>query len=105
MSTAIDELPHCRNDREMMAENDPRHRNFLEIYLSVKWFQDVTNALFKSCENIVKIVKIDPVKITMWRYLVLQIWEQQKQLLRKQALTQISGLVFYYNECVVCVLF
>ena len=28
------------------------------------------------------------VKITMWRCLVLQIWEQQKQLLRKQRVIQ-----------------
>ena len=29
-------------------------------------------------------IRFDLVKITMWRCLVLQIWEQQKQLLRKQ---------------------
>ena len=33
-------------------------------------------------------IKFDLVKITMWRCLVLQIWEQQKQLLRKQRVIQ-----------------
>ena len=31
-----------------------------------------------------KSIRLDLVKITRWRCLVLQIWEQQKQLLRKQ---------------------
>ena len=29
-------------------------------------------------------IRLHPVKMTMWRYLVLQIWEQQKKLLQKQ---------------------
>ena len=29
-------------------------------------------------------IRFDVVKITMWRCLILQIWEQQKQLLRNQ---------------------
>ena len=33
-------------------------------------------------------IRFDLVKITMWRCLVLQIWEQQKQLLRKQRVIQ-----------------
>ena len=33
-------------------------------------------------------IRFDLVKITMWRFLVLQIWEQQKQLLRKQRVIQ-----------------
>ena len=33
-------------------------------------------------------IKFDLLKITMWRCLVLQIWEQQKQLLRKQRVIQ-----------------
>ena len=33
-------------------------------------------------------IGFDLVKITMWRCLVLQIWEQQKQLLRKQRVIQ-----------------
>ena len=31
-----------------------------------------------------ELIRFDPVKITMRRCLVLQIWEQQKQLLQKQ---------------------
>ena len=34
-------------------------------------------------------IKFDLVKISMWRCLVLQIWEQQKQLLRKQRVIQL----------------
>ena len=41
-------------------------------------------------------IRFDLVKITMWRCLVLQIWEQQKQLIRKQRvilLVQIKALI------------
>ena len=34
-------------------------------------------------------IRFDLVKITMWRCLILQIWEQQKQLLRKQRVIQL----------------
>ena len=34
-------------------------------------------------------IRFDLVKITMWRCLVLQIWEQQKQLLQKQRVIQL----------------
>ena len=37
-------------------------------------------------------IRFDLVKITMWRCLVLQIWEQQKQLLRKQRVIQPDNL-------------
>ena len=33
-------------------------------------------------------IRFDLVKIAMWRCLILQIWEQQKQLLRKQRVIQ-----------------
>ena len=33
-------------------------------------------------------IRFDLVEITIWRCLVLQIWEQQKQLLRKQRVIQ-----------------
>ena len=33
-------------------------------------------------------IRFDLVTITMWRCLVLQIWEQQKQLQRKQRVIQ-----------------
>ena len=33
-------------------------------------------------------IRFDLVKITMWRCVVLQIWEQQKQLLRNQRVIQ-----------------
>ena len=36
-----------------------------------------------------ELIRFDPVKMTMWRCLVLQIWEEQKQLLRKQRGSQI----------------
>ena len=35
-------------------------------------------------------IRFDLVKITMWRCLVLQIWEQQKQLLLKQRVIQLT---------------
>ena len=34
-------------------------------------------------------IRFDLVKITMWRCLILHIWEQQKQLLRNQRVIQI----------------
>ena len=34
-------------------------------------------------------ITFDHEKITMWRCLFLQIWEQQKQLLRKQRVIQL----------------
>ena len=34
-------------------------------------------------------IRFDLVEINMWRCLVLQIWEQQKQLLRKQRVIQL----------------
>ena len=37
-------------------------------------------------------IRFDLVKITMWRCLVLQIWEQRKQLLRKQRVIQLAIL-------------
>ena len=33
-------------------------------------------------------IRFDLVKITIWRCLILQIWEQQKQLLRNQRVIQ-----------------
>ena len=45
-------------------------------------------------------IRFDLVKITMWRCLVLQIWEQQKQLLRKQRVIQLSAtIVFTKDSC------
>ena len=38
-------------------------------------------------------IRFDLVKITMWRCLVLQIWEQQKQLLRKQRVIQLLTII------------
>ena len=35
-----------------------------------------------------ELIRFDPVKITMWRILVLQILEQQKQLLLQQTCNQ-----------------
>ena len=35
-------------------------------------------------------IRFDLVKITMWRCLVLQIWEQENQLLRKQRVIQLQ---------------
>ena len=37
-------------------------------------------------------IRFDLVKITMWRCLILQIWEQQKQLILNQRVIQ---LVYY----------
>ena len=34
-------------------------------------------------------IRFDPVKITMWRFLGLQIWEQQNKLLLKQTCHQL----------------
>ena len=34
-------------------------------------------------------IRFDLVKITMWRCLILQIWEQQKQLLLNQRVIQL----------------
>ena len=34
-------------------------------------------------------IRFDLVKVTMWRCLVLQIWEQEKQLLRNQRVIQL----------------
>ena len=44
-------------------------------------------------------IRFDLVKITMWRCLVLQIWEQQKQLLRKQRVIQLHIHVYYLLFC------
>ena len=47
VSTAIEELPHCRNGGKWWRKDDPWPRDFPYIYLSMKWFQDVATALFK----------------------------------------------------------
>ena len=41
-------------------------------------------------------IRFDLVKINMWRCLVLQIWEQQKQRLRKQRVIQ--SIMDYKND-------
>ena len=38
-------------------------------------------------------IRFDLVEITLWRCLILQIWEQQKQLLQKQRVIQLSGTI------------
>ena len=45
-------------------------------------------------------IRFDLVKITMWRCLVLQIWEQQKQLLLKQRVIQLGS---YHCTDLLCV--
>ena len=41
-------------------------------------------------------IRFDLVKINTWRCLVLQIWEQQKQRLRKQRVIQLSTSIYMY---------
>ena len=43
-------------------------------------------------------IGFDLVKITKWRCLVLQIWEQQKQLLRKQRVIQQISLTKMFEK-------
>ena len=40
-------------------------------------------------------IRFDLVEITMWRSLVLQIWEQQKQRLRKQSVNVYLVQTYY----------
>ena len=43
-------------------------------------------------------IRFDLVKITMWRCLILQIWEQQKQLLLNQRVIQLVSILVTYSD-------